>query len=293
MAGRAGSQRHHVRARDGAGAPCGRRNRLGYRTSSFAPHDVLVECELAVEPPTRSSSAGRWRRRSRGARRPSRSPSPPAAACSRTPKAPRPGRSSNRQPQGRAPWRRPGVGGACELHREHGRCHGGRRLRAHRTHTDEGARGPWRRTLARSTVPRVRVGRRPPVAALRPRAPLAAPPRLPAAHLPPAVPARRVGARGKCTHAQPFGLPGHSGGRAASSAGRSARASQGRSPQAYAAPRMSSVRVGDLDRAARNDRARKTYRRHVVRLAILAAVVLTLAVGAPSCTSPTRFPSRK
>ena len=43
---------------------------------------------------------------------------------------------------------------------------------------------------------------------------------------------------------------------------------------------MTSVRVGDLDRAARNDRARKTYRRHVVRLAILAAVVLTLAIGA-------------
>lgn len=88
------------------------------------------------------------------------------------------------------------------------------------------------------------------------------------------------GARGNARTPNPSAYRAIPGGRAASSAGRSARASQGRSPQAYAAPRMSSVRVGDLDRAARNDRARKTYRRHVVRLAILAAVVLTLAIGA-------------
>ena len=63
------------------------------------------------------------------------------------------------------------------------------------------------------------------------------------------------GARGNARTPNPSAYRAIPGGRAASSA-------------------------GDLDRAARNDRARKTYRRHVVRLAILAAVVLTLAVGA-------------
>ncbi len=196
----------------------------GYRTSSFAPHDVLVECELAVEPADPFFIRGKME--ASLARRKKTQPltEPSCGSVFKNPEGAS-GRGAHRtgRPQGRAPWRRPGVGGACELHREHGRCHGGRRLRAHRTHTDEGARGPWRRTLARSTVPRVRVGRRPPVAALRPRAPLAAPPRLPAAHLPPAVPARRVGARGEM-HARPTLRPTGPFPEAAPIVGRSQRA---------------------------------------------------------------------
>ncbi len=68
----------------------------GYRTSSFAPHDVLVECELAVEPADPFFIRGKMEA-SLARRKKTQPLTGPAAACSRTPKAPRPGRSSNRQ----------------------------------------------------------------------------------------------------------------------------------------------------------------------------------------------------
>lgn len=42
---------------------------------------------------------------------------------------------------------------------------------------------------------------------------------------------------------------------------------------------LSSVRVGDLDRAERSSRAQKTYRRYLVRIGIVAALVLALVGG--------------
>ena len=44
-------------------------------------------------------------------------------------------------------------------------------------------------------------------------------------------------------------------------------------------PSLSSVRVGDIDRLERSARAQKTYRRHLVRIGIVAAFVLALVVG--------------
>ncbi len=44
-------------------------------------------------------------------------------------------------------------------------------------------------------------------------------------------------------------------------------------------PPLSSVRVGDLDRAERSSRAQKTYRRYLVRIGIVAALVLALVGG--------------
>ncbi|MFR8301106.1 MAG: cell division protein FtsQ/DivIB, partial [Gordonibacter urolithinfaciens] len=44
--------------------------------------------------------------------------------------------------------------------------------------------------------------------------------------------------------------------------------------------RLTSVRVGDLDRAERASRAQSTYRRHVVRLAVVASLVAALVIGA-------------
>lgn len=44
--------------------------------------------------------------------------------------------------------------------------------------------------------------------------------------------------------------------------------------------RLTSVRVGDLDRAERASRAQSTYRRHVVRLAVIASLVAALVIGA-------------
>ncbi|WP_232050974.1 cell division protein FtsQ/DivIB [Arabiibacter massiliensis] len=46
-----------------------------------------------------------------------------------------------------------------------------------------------------------------------------------------------------------------------------------------ARPPLSSVRVGDLDRAERNARAQRTYRRHLVRIGIVAALLLALVAG--------------
>ncbi len=48
---------------------------------------------------------------------------------------------------------------------------------------------------------------------------------------------------------------------------------------ARTAPPLTSVRVGDLERAARAERTRKTYRRHVVRIAVAAAIVACLALA--------------
>lgn len=44
-------------------------------------------------------------------------------------------------------------------------------------------------------------------------------------------------------------------------------------------PPLSSVRVGDLDRMERSVRAQKTYRRYLVRIGIVGALVLALVVG--------------
>lgn len=54
------------------------------------------------------------------------------------------------------------------------------------------------------------------------------------------------------------------------------RAGQAR-PQAR--PPLSSVRVGDLDRVERNARAQRTYRRHLVRIGVAAALLLALVAG--------------
>ena len=48
----------------------------------------------------------------------------------------------------------------------------------------------------------------------------------------------------------------------------------------YPQQRLTSVRVGDLDRAERASRAQSTYRRHVVRLAVVASLVAALVIGA-------------
>lgn len=53
---------------------------------------------------------------------------------------------------------------------------------------------------------------------------------------------------------------------------------RGRAPQA-ASSRVTSVRVGDVQRAERADRIRATYRRHVLRLAVILAVAAFLVVG--------------
>ena len=50
-------------------------------------------------------------------------------------------------------------------------------------------------------------------------------------------------------------------------------------PRPQARPPLSSVRVGDLDRAERNARAQRTYRRHLVRLSIAGAFLLALVAG--------------
>ena len=50
-------------------------------------------------------------------------------------------------------------------------------------------------------------------------------------------------------------------------------------PRPQARPPLSSVRVGDLDRAERNARAQRTYRRHLVRLSIAGALLLALVAG--------------
>ena len=254
----------------------------GYRTSSFAPHDVLVECELAVEPADPFFIRGKME--ASLARRKKTQPltEPSCGSVFKNPEGASAGALIEQAgPQGRAPWRRPGVGGACELHREHGRLP--RRPTSARSSNSYGRR--CSRPMASNS--RQKYGssgsRRPQAAGRGPASSRSLGGSAPPARRAPSAgragaPGR--GARGNARTPNPSAYRAIPGGRAASSAGRSARASQGRSPQAYAAPRMSSVRVGDLDRAARNDRARKTYRRHVVRLAILAAVVLTLAVGA-------------
>ena len=56
----------------------------------------------------------------------------------------------------------------------------------------------------------------------------------------------------------------------------------GRYPAASPRPqqRLTSVRVGDLDRAERASRAQGTYRRHVVRIVVVLVLVAVLAVGA-------------
>ena len=46
-----------------------------------------------------------------------------------------------------------------------------------------------------------------------------------------------------------------------------------------AQPQLTSVRVGDLDRAERSARTQQTYRRHLVRIGIVAAVIAALVVG--------------
>ena len=51
------------------------------------------------------------------------------------------------------------------------------------------------------------------------------------------------------------------------------------SPRNQVRPPLSSVRVGDLDRAERSSRAQKTYRRYLVRIGIVAALVLALVGG--------------
>lgn len=58
--------------------------------------------------------------------------------------------------------------------------------------------------------------------------------------------------------------------------GRYPAAGSGGRPQ----QRLTSVRVGDLDRAERASRAQSTYRRHVVRLAVVASLVAALVIGA-------------
>lgn len=56
----------------------------------------------------------------------------------------------------------------------------------------------------------------------------------------------------------------------------------GRYPAASTRPqqRLTSVRVGDLDRAERSARAQGTYRRHVVRIVVVLVLVAALAIGA-------------
>lgn len=44
-------------------------------------------------------------------------------------------------------------------------------------------------------------------------------------------------------------------------------------------PSLSSVRVGDIDRLERSARTQKTYRRHLVRIGVIAALVLALVVS--------------
>lgn len=50
-------------------------------------------------------------------------------------------------------------------------------------------------------------------------------------------------------------------------------------PRGQARPQLTSVRVGDIDRQARQARTQRTYRRHLVRLGIIASVVLVLVVS--------------
>lgn len=50
-------------------------------------------------------------------------------------------------------------------------------------------------------------------------------------------------------------------------------------PSARPQQRLTSVRVGDLDRAERASRAQSTYRRYVVRIAIIASLLAALAIG--------------
>lgn len=63
------------------------------------------------------------------------------------------------------------------------------------------------------------------------------------------------------------------------------RSSAPRSRQAggYGAPRggrqVTSVRIGDIDQATRNARARKTYRRYIIRIGLIIGLVGALAIG--------------
>ncbi|OUO90074.1 cell division protein FtsQ [Gordonibacter sp. An230] len=50
-------------------------------------------------------------------------------------------------------------------------------------------------------------------------------------------------------------------------------------PQTQTRQPLSSVRVGDLDRVERNARAQRVYRRHLVRLSIVGALLLALVAG--------------
>ena len=59
-------------------------------------------------------------------------------------------------------------------------------------------------------------------------------------------------------------------------------ARRGASARSSYTPEISSVRVGDIqrnDRRARNERVRKTYNRHVLRIFIVLIVVMVLAIG--------------
>ena len=89
---------------------------------------------------------------------------------------------------------------------------------------------------------------------------------------------------------------GRSAGRSGAGRGQAARGSSRSSQASYRAmpggrypaagsggrpqQRLTSVRVGDLDRAERASRAQSTYRRHVVRLAVVASLVAALVIGA-------------
>ena len=99
----------------------------GYRTSSFAPDEVIVECELSVEPADPFFIRGKME-----ASHAAQEDAAPHVPFVRK-RLQEPGRGVGRRPhragrpQGLLDRRSPGVGGARELHREHGRRDGARR----------------------------------------------------------------------------------------------------------------------------------------------------------------------
>lgn len=56
-----------------------------------------------------------------------------------------------------------------------------------------------------------------------------------------------------------------------------------------AQPPLTSVRVGDIDRLQRQDRAQRRYRRYLVRLGVIVAFVAALAIGAAAAYNSSLF----